>query len=395
MRNRLLIIVLVLSFMLSGCKFDAAMSDTTNNSFEHETYSPAQGMGPTNSPGSNATGLTALFTMQSSEEKQAKHGCMLSNQATQCYWDASGEIDSFTIDLSIAGDFVLATYMGQVYEGSFSWYAQNYGPSYFLENVSHIFDADDFTIVNLECVITDNPLKEVAKDHNPAYWFKGPSSNLEILTVGSVECVSLANNHAGDYGSQGRKDTIDAVTAAGLYYGNNDHTFYLEKNGFRIAVICHGLWGEWQADAIAKRIDEAELNSDYQIVFYHGGKEGIHSPEEWKIRASRKLVDAGADLVIGNHPHVLQPFEVYKGVKIVYSVGNFCYGGSRNPENRTIIYKQVLTIEGGELIAETSEIIPCYVYTGSTNNWQPAPIEDETQKYLVFEFMAGTRPLPY
>lgn len=302
---------------------------------------------------------------------------------------------SFTIDLSIAGDCMLATYKGGKAAGSFNDYALNKDPSYFLEKVQSVFANDDFTIVNLENVLTDNPLKEVKKDHNPAYWYKAPTSSKNILTAGSVEAVSLANNHYGDYGTQGRSDTRAAMESINMPYGTNEQTIYLEKNGFKIAVICHGLWSEWQASQIIPRIEEASKQSDYQIVFYHGGKERIHKPEAWKVRATHKLVDAGADLVIGNHPHVLQPTEVYNGVNIIYSLGNFCYGGSRKPENRTVIYTMKLTIDNGEVKSEEVELIPCYVYTGDSNNWQPAIIEDENDKQLVLDFLNNKRDTPY
>ena len=299
------------------------------------------------------------------------------------------EPKTFDIDMTFVGDCMLSTYKGQYYEGSFSWYAANYPNTYFFEKVQDYFSNDNFTVVNLENVLTDNDLSEVWKDHSPAYWYKAPTSNANILTASSIEAVSLANNHFGDYGNQGRIDTMNAVSAVGLPYGTNDETIYLEKDGYTIAVICHGLWSEWQASQIITRIEEASQKSDYQIVFYHGGTERIHSPEQWKIRASRSLVDAGADLVIGNHPHVLQPMEMYNGVRIIYSLGNFCFGGSKSPENRTIIYQLHLTIDKktGELDSWTDEIIPCYVYTGNTNNWQPAPITDEVVKQKVIDFM--------
>lgn len=298
------------------------------------------------------------------------------------------ESETFQIEINIAGDAMLAAYKNQDSVGGFNEYVENHKPAYFFKEVNHIFRNDDLTIVNLENVFTDKELKEVAKDHNPAYWYRSKSNNTEILKAGFIEAVSLANNHYGDYGNQGRLDTQAAVAKAGILYGHNDKTFYYEKNGYRIAVICHGLWGEWQASAIIDRIKEAEKESDFQIVYYHGGTERIHKPEEWKIRASRKLVDNGADLVIGNHPHVLQPMENYNGVDIVYSVGNFCFGGSRKPENRTIIYSLKLEIsKDGILLNKTSNIIPCYVYTGSVNNYQPDVIEDENIKQRVIDFM--------
>ena len=194
------------------------------------------------------------------------------------------EDTSFTIDLSVVGDCMLATHKGGYYNGSFSWYAAHKDPSYFFEKVYDIFSADDFTIVNLENVLTDRKLAEVNKGVPRAFWFKGPASNANILTAGSVEAVSLANNHTGDYGSQGRADTIAAVKEAGLDYGTNDKTIYLEKNGFVIAVICHGLWNEAQASDIVRRVKAASEKSDYQIVFYHGGAESVHKPEDWRVR---------------------------------------------------------------------------------------------------------------
>lgn len=306
--------------------------------------------------------------------------------------------ETFNIQLSFAGDCMLATYKDQMSSGSFNEYAKNNPPEYFLEKVKHIFEADDFTTVNLENVFTDSKVTETPKSGDRVFWFKSKTSNVNILTSSSVEGVSLANNHTNDYGTTGFNDTKATVENAGLQYGtNNDKIIYYEKEGFKVAVICSGLWGESGANAIIKKIKEAEEVSDYQIVFYHGGTEKIHHPEEWKQRASRKLIDNGADLVIGNHPHVLQPREIYNGKEIIYSLGNFCYGGHRQPQNRTIIYQMNLTINKEDLSLKesVSEIIPCYVYTETLNNYQPAPIEIEEVKQRVLDFMDGKLDNPY
>ena len=307
------------------------------------------------------------------------------------------EPTKFDIKLTFVGDVMLASYKNQTTSKSFNEYANNQEQTYFFEKVYDIFSNDDFTTVNLENVFTDKNLKEKEKDHDPAYWYRSQTSNVGILTSSSIEGVSLANNHTYDYGQTGYNDTVTTVSEANLEYGTNEHTFYYEKDGFVIAVICHGLWGEWQADAIINRIKEAEENSDYQIVFYHGGTERLHTPETWKQRASRKLIDNGADLVIGNHPHVLQPIEIYNDKQIIYSLGNFCFGGSSRPENRTIIYQMTLTvdIETMSIKEEVSNIIPCYVYTGDRNNYQPTPIELQEEIDKVIAFMNGECDLPY
>lgn len=304
--------------------------------------------------------------------------------------------DGFDIVVSFTGDMMLASLKNETTTNNFNAYANRHEPSYFLQNVRHLFQEDNLTVANLENVLTDRNLVEKEKDHDPAYWYRSCTANMNILTSSGVEAVSLANNHTGDYGPKGTKDTVRAVEKAGLLYGNNERTFYYEKNGFRIAVICHGLWNERQAGDIVRRIHKAEEDSDFQIVFYHGGKEKVHAPEEWRQRASRKLVDEGADLVVGNHPHVLQPKETYHETDILYSMGNFCYGGSKYPENRTIIYQLKLHInKSGKLESKSGEIIPCYVYTGDAgNNYCPDVIEDEESRQKVLSFMDGERKSP-
>lgn len=296
---------------------------------------------------------------------------------------------NFSIKLSFAGDTMLASNKDQTAPGNFNDYVNKKDSSYFLEKVKPIFEKDDFTILNLENALTDQTLQEIHKSTNPAYWYKSKTSNINILSSSSVEGISVSNNHTGDYGSIGKQDTINAIINANMEYGDYNHIMYFKKNNYTVSIICKGLWIESQTNEIIPLIKEAEKKSDYQIVFFHGGTERIHHPEEWKKRATRKLIDNGADLVIGSHPHVLQPRELYKDKDIVYSLGNFCYGGNRAPENRTIIYQINLTIDKktNSLIEESSNIIPCYVYTGNTNNYQPAPIDDEYVKKKVIDFM--------
>ena len=305
--------------------------------------------------------------------------------------EAPKDSDSFDITLSFAGDMILATNKDTYYKNCFNDYAKSQDPSYFLEKVRHVFEADDFTIVNLENVLSDRALTPVTKDYSPAFWFISQASNVNILSGSGVEGTLIANNHIRDYGQAGYDDTVSAITNSGMLYGDNNKIMYFEKGGYVVAVICHGLWSEAQANSIVNLIKVAEQHSHYQVVMFHGGTEKIHTPEEWKKRAARKLVDNGADLVVGGHPHVLQPREVYNGVEIVYSIGNFCYGGHRQPENRTVIYQMTLTIDKDlKLQASNSNMIPCYVYTGNINNFQPAIIEDSDPiKQRILDFMDG------
>lgn len=307
------------------------------------------------------------------------------------------ENDDFEIILSFTGDMIITAYKDQPGNGTFDHYLKNNSYDYFLSKVAHIFKEDDFTISNLENVLSDRKdLTPVTKNYSPAYWFKAESSRIKILSESGIDGVTLNNNHTRDYGEQGYQDTITTVQNSGLQYGSNSQIMYFEKKCFKIAVVCVGIWGLSNAKTALTYLNTAKENSDYQVVMFHGGTEKIHAPEDWKRQAAHLFVDNGADLVVGSHPHVLQPREIYNGVEIVYSLGNFCYGGSRYPENRTVIYQMTLNIDKNKQpIKSTSNIIPCYVHTGgSASNFQPAIVEDETVKKQIIDFMNGETDSP-
>lgn len=378
--KKVLYFLLSLCFVISfvGCSANTATESSAPISSQPEA-SVVEGVTDDSSKNTSSESEASIEESESSEESKQE----ISEESSE------PEDLSFNITLSFTGDMILASNLNQTTGGSFNEYAENNPPEYFLSKVKDIFQEDDFTLVNLENVLSDKDLAPIEKDYDPAFWFISKASNVNILSVAGVEGVTLSNNHTGDYGTEGFNETAAAVESAGMQYGNNGQIMYFEKNGFKIAVICAGMWGESGADAILQYyMPKAEAISDYQVVFFHGGTEKIHEPEEWKKEGARKLVDGGADLVIGSHPHVLQPREVYNGVEIVYSLGNFCYGGHRAPENRTIIYQMALTIdENLKLTASQSNIIPCYVYTAERNNYQPTPITDAEEIQTVLDFM--------
>ena len=309
--------------------------------------------------------------------------------------------NSFTIDLSFVGDCLCATDENTYYENCFNDVADDKKPTYFLSKVSNIFLNDDFTMADCENVYSDNnnlKIRDKGQYADPgirAFWFKSASKNAKILSAGGIDGVSISNNHINDYGEQGHSDTKDALDAANVKWGEEGTNIYFSKNGFNIAILCVSMYNSYAVDSIKEMLTEASQNSDYQIIYFHGGEEAIHEPESWKKQACHDLIDAGADLIMGDHPHVLQPKEKYKGVTIIYSLGNFIFGGNRHPENRTIIYTHKLTITDGVLSNESGKMIPCYVYTGDTNNWQPDIITDKAQRKKVLKFMNGKTDLPY
>ena len=305
------------------------------------------------------------------------------------------------IEMSFVGDCMLASMKGKMDEGCFNWYADNYPTTYFFDKVRYIFEDDDFTVANCENVFTDRDIPERDKPWTPAFWFKSKAKNAKIFADNSIEAVTVANNHTLDYGEEGAEDTKKALDDAGVMWGENDEILYLEKDGFTVAVVCVSLCGTrgggGSYDAALETVPylkTAEENSDFQVMYFHGGVEGSYEVPAWEKDACHMFVDEGADLVIGSHPHYLQPREEYNGVEIVYSLGNFCFGGNNQPKNRTIIYQYTIKVEDDRITAEESNMIPCYVYTGNVNNWQPAVIEDQDKIDRVLSFMDGERENP-
>lgn len=302
------------------------------------------------------------------------------------------------INLTFLGDCTLATQEGQYDSGTFIWYSENKPPEYFFEKAYPYTCNDDFTIANCENVFSDTKLKTRNKGYTPAFWFRSPAKNAEIFPSGNIEVVSIANNHTNDYGEQGMIDTISAIEATDkLSWGGTEKNLILEKDGVSIGLICDTIWLDTDVPRVISRIKDICNCTDLQVVFFHGGEEARHSEEKWKVQACHDMVDAGADLVVGGHPHVLQPLETYSGKHIVYSIGNFCFGGNRSPENRTIIYQEKFVYDKSThtLMENSENIIPFYVYTGSANNFQPAPIEDENTAQKVINFMYRQSKTPF
>lgn len=309
--------------------------------------------------------------------------------------------DSFTLTLSFVGDCLCATNANTSYENCFEEVAGREDPEYFLKKVNSYFKKDDFTIADCENVYSDSKNLKVsdkgqyADPNVEAYWFKTSAKNARILSVGGIDMVSISNNHINDYGEQGHIDTRKALDAAGVQWGEEGKIIYYQKKGYKIGIICVSMYNDGVLENIKNYIKKAEKKSDYQIIYFHGGTEAVHKPEDWKMNACHALIDAGADLIIGDHPHVLQPMETYKGKTIIYSMGNFIFGGNRHPENRTIIYQHTLTIGNDNVLrSENGTVIPCYVYTGDMNNWQPAVIKDKKTKKKVLDFMKGKLDSP-
>lgn len=301
---------------------------------------------------------------------------------------------SAQVTISAAGDFTLGTDENFDYSTSLpARYEEVQDPGYFLQNVKDIFASDDLTIVNLE-----GPLTTSEERADKQFSFKGDPSYTEILTNGSVEACNLANNHSKDYGIQGYEDTIANVEAAGIKTFGYERTAIWETNGVKVGLagvyeLAEGM--DCQDDMTATIQSLKDAGADLVIVSFHWGVEKENYPDETQQTLAHAAIDQGADLVLGHHPHVLQGVEKYQGKYIVYSLGNFCFGGNKNPSDKdTMIFQQTFTLENGEVVEDDAiNIIPCRISSEDDyNNYQPTPAEgEEAQRILgrIQEYSQG------
>ena len=291
-----------------------------------------------------------------------------------------------SLTLSVVGDCTLGTDETFDYDTSLNAYYENYGADYFLQNVKDIFSADDLTIANFEGTLTDSDERE-----DKTFAFKAPASYASILTGGSVEAVNTANNHSHDYGEQSFDDTLAALDDAGIVHFGYDETAVMDVKGIKVGLVgIYELYDHLEReqqlkDNIAKvKADGAQLI----VAIFHWGNETETVPDSNQTTLGRIAIDEGADLVCGHHPHVLQGIETYKGRNIVYSLGNFCFGGNSSPSDMdTMIYQQTFTIDAdGVKKDNVTNIIPCSISSAAYdgyNNYQPTPAEgDETTRIL-------------
>ena len=291
-----------------------------------------------------------------------------------------------SLTLSVVGDCTLGTDETFDYDTSLNAYYENYGADYFLQNVKDIFSADDLTIANFEGTLTDSDERE-----DKTFAFKAPASCASILTGGSVEAVNTANNHSHDYGEQSFDDTLAALDDAGIVHFGYDETAVMDVKGIKVGLVgIYELYDHLEReqqlkDNIAKvKADGAQLI----VAIFHWGNETETVPDSNQTTLGRIAIDEGADLVCGHHPHVLQGIETYKGRNIVYSLGNFCFGGNSSPSDMdTMIYQQTFTIDAdGVKKDNVTNIIPCSISSAAYdgyNNYQPTPAEgDEATRIL-------------
>ena len=235
-----------------------------------------------------------------------------------------------------------------------------------------------------------------------AYTFRAHPSRVEILKEMGVDIVSLANNHAYDYGPQSLIDTMATLKEAGISYVGAGHNIdeamepaYFEVDGKTIAYVAAsraeknkmtpqatmdspGILRCYDTELFVETIKEAKKNADYVIAYVHWGTEYSYELEEVQLSTGREYLDAGADIIIGAHPHILQGIEYYNGKPIVYSLGNYWFN---NKDIDTILLN--IHFYGDD----TEESIELEIIPAIQSNTRTQIVTEESEKERIFSLL--------
>ncbi len=301
-----------------------------------------------------------------------------------------------SITISAVGDCTLGRDDRGDYYYSLPYFLEvnNNDYSYFFKGVYDILNKDDLTIANLESPLTDATVRAQKK-----FTFKGPSDYTNILINGSVEAVNLANNHTYDYLEAGYNDTLNTLKESPLLYFGNGIYSIKEINGKKIGMC--GIQG-WSQESACADIDAASLyfaenNCDLKIYTFHWGIEREYQQNYIQENIAHYAIDKGADLVLGHHPHVLQGIEEYNGKYIVYSLGNFVFGGNKNPGDKdTMIFQITFNYEDGILTEPLVNIIPASLSsTNAYNDYQPQILDGDEKARVLKKILNSSTNFTY
>lgn len=242
---------------------------------------------------------------------------------------------SFVGDVSLADNFDIMPYYDSRGKGVYGILD---------DNVVNIMKSSDIMVANNEFTISNRGTKL-----NKLYNFRARPERLKIYDEMGVDIVSIANNHAYDYGEDAFLDTIKYLDKYGISYvggGSNieeaSSAFYYIANGYKISFLSSsraeknivtpgatetssGIFRCYDNELLLKRIKEEKEKSDFVILLIHWGKEDSNELEDVQLTTGKEYIDMGADLVIGSHAHVLQGMEIYNNKLIAYNLGDFIF----------------------------------------------------------------------
>ena len=288
----------------------------------------------------------------------------------------SAEPEAKYYTISFIGDCTLAS---SQYNNDFEA-KMNGDYSYPFKNTVKYFTDDDLTVANLECTFSD---KKMTSDGT--FYFLAPSSYAQILVKGGVDFVTTANNHRHDFAEAGIEDTEAALDAVKIAHAGENETYIYDMDGIKVGFYCVFNSLVPTSAQVTKAVGDLKTQgAQYIICCLHWGVEGSYKVTNDQETVAHAAIDAGADVVYGSHPHVLQRIEEYKTGVIMYSMGNWSFGGNTAPRDRdtAIVQVKVKVDPDGTISTDGYTAIPCCLSsTPSVNDYCPKPYDKDSEEY--------------
>lgn len=305
--------------------------------------------------------------------------------------------------LALADQTILLTFTGDVTLGgeertrsqptSFDSVRAARGDAWFFAEMADFFAEDDVTVVNLEGALADSDNFEVT---SKTYRFRGATDMTNILTLASIEACNMGNNHSYDFGRAGYHSTQAALDAADIGRFGEKEVYLFEKGNVKIAFL--GLnttdyysHREWFRQEIPRL--KAEEGVDAVVFTFHVGHEYAEHHIARQEQYAQNAIDAGADLVIMHHPHVVQGMDVYKNRSVFYSLGNFCFGGNKDVRSiEALVVRAELTFsDEGVYLGQRMKLYPANISgTYPENDYQPRLVTGEAAEAVMALLQADT-----
>lgn len=243
--------------------------------------------------------------------------------------------NTMSVSLLFSGDLMLDRMIRTI--------AKEKGAHWIIEPIKRIFLSQDMNITNLEGPVTQNQSVSVsAKSDTPAhYQFTfDPEITGDFLQSSRTKIVNIGNNHAGNFGIQGIQETKTFLQKNTIsYFGSpkdfSEISFETKTHDKNIALVNYNEFFSFDVSEITSKIKELKIKNQKIIVYCHWGTEYNLQATTKQIRTAHAFIDAGADIVIGSHPHVVEPIEIYKNKAIFYSLGNFVFDQYFSDETRS------------------------------------------------------------
>ncbi|MBC6316109.1 CapA family protein [Listeria grandensis] len=302
------------------------------------------------------------------------------------------------ITLTMVGDNSFGTYPETPEHLKFdNVFQKNNGTNtYVYKNCLPWFKSDDYTVINAESAFTNATKAEVKM-----WRIKSDPAHVAFLPASGVDAANLANNHTMDYFQVGYDDTLKAFKDNKIPVFNKDMPLITKIGGIETVLLGYDCRSSQQSASYLAKIEsdvkKYKKPNNLVIVNMHWGVEYRETPVDYQTQYGHAIIDAGADTIMGSHPHRLESVEKYNGKYIVYSMGDFAFGADPTLLSRmTSMFRLRFTEDNGKVVLKNLSIVPTYENSDGSlneNNYQPLPVFGDDAKKIVNELIRISKPI--